>query len=53
MVVDRVNGTVHPCKLGDADGMSSVGNIMLTADTTVDLSTTDLSGAVIVEYIVE
>lgn len=53
VVIDRVNGTVQPAKLGDADGISSEGNIMITSDTTVDLSTTDLSGCLIVKYIVE
>lgn len=52
-VIDRVNGTVHPAKLGDTDGISSEGNIMITSDTTVDLSTTSLSGVLIVKYIVE
>lgn len=52
VVIDRVNGTVQPAKLGDADGISSVGNIMITSDTTVNLATTDLNGCLIVEYVV-
>lgn len=51
-VVDRVNGGSQPCKLGDADGISSEGNIMLTMDSAVDHSTTDFAGCLIVHYVV-
>lgn len=51
-VIDRVNGGSQPCKLGDADGISSAGNIMLTMDSTVNLSTTNLDACLEVEYVV-
>lgn len=51
-VLDRVNGGSQPCKLGDADGISSVGNIMLTMDSTVNHSTTSFDGCLIVHYVV-
>jgi len=51
-VTDRVNGGSQPCKLGDADGLSSGGNIMLTMDSSVNHATTDFDGCLEVEYIV-
>jgi hypothetical protein len=51
-VVSRTTGAAQPVKLGDADGISSVGNIMLTMDSTVDFSTTNFDGCLEVEYIV-
>jgi len=51
-VSDRVNGGSQPCKLGDADGISSVGNIMLTMDSTVNHATTNFDGALDVEFVV-
>lgn len=51
-VTDRVNGGSQPCKLGDADGISSVGNIMLTMDATVNLATTNFDACLDVEYVV-
>lgn len=51
-VIDRVNGGSQPCKLGDADGLSSLGNIMLTMDATTNLATTDLDACIRVEYAV-
>lgn len=51
-VTDRVNGGSQPVKLGDADGLSSLGKIMLTCDSTVNLSTTNLDGCLEVEYVV-
>lgn len=51
-VIDRVNGGSQPCKLGDADGLSSLGKIMLTMDATTNLATTNLDACLIVKYIV-
>lgn len=51
-VTDRVNGGSQPCKLGDSDGLSSEGNIMLTMDSSVDHSTTNFDGCLEVEYVV-
>lgn len=50
--VSRTTGVQHPVKLGDADGISSTGNIMLTMDSTVNLSTTDFDGCLELEYVV-
>lgn len=49
-VRDRVNGGSQPCKLGDADGISSAGNIMLTMDSSVNHTTTNFDGCLEVEY---
>lgn len=51
-VTDRVNGGSQPCKLGDADGVSSLGNIMLTMDSTVNHATTNFDGCLEVEYVI-
>lgn len=51
-VTDRVNGGSQPCKLGDADGISSNGKIMLTLDSSVDHSTTNADYCLEVEYVV-
>lgn len=51
-VTDRVNGGSQPCKLGDADGISSAGNIMLTMDSSVDFTSTSLDACLEVEYVV-
>lgn len=51
-VWDRTNGLTEPCKLGDADGISSLGKIMLTLDSAVNFSTTNYDGALCVSYIV-
>lgn len=51
-VRDRVNGGSQPCKLGDADGISSLGNIMLTMDSTVNHATTNFDGCLEVEYVI-
>jgi hypothetical protein len=52
-VVSRTNGVQHPTMLGDADGISSAGNIMLTLDSTINFSApANLDGCVEVEYIV-
>lgn len=50
--VRRATGILDPVQLGDADGLSSAGNIMLTIDSTVDLSAANLDSCLIVEYIV-
>jgi hypothetical protein len=52
-VVDRLAGGSQPCKLGDADGISSTGNIMLTMDSTVDHTAANFDGCLIVDYVVE
>lgn len=52
-VTSRTTGVVQPVKLGDADGISSLGNIMLTLDSSVDHSTTDVDAALEVEYLAE
>lgn len=52
-VIDRVNGGSQPCKLGDSDGLSSLQNIMLTMDSTINLSTTNADLCLIVEYVVQ
>lgn len=52
-VVSRTTGVSHPCFLGDADGISGNGNkIMLTCDSTVDLSSANLDACLEVEYVV-
>ncbi len=48
----RTTGVTQPVKLGDSDGKTSLGNIMLTMDSSVDLSTTSADGCLEVEYIV-
>ncbi len=50
--VSRVTGVQQPLFLGDADGISSLGNIMLTLDSTVNFATTSADGCIEVEYIV-
>lgn len=51
-VTDRVAGGSQPCKLGDADGISSNGKIMLTMDSTIDFSAANGDLCLDVEYIV-
>ncbi len=51
-ITNRITGTLSPCFLGDADGISSLGNIMLAMDSATDLSTTNLDACLEVEYIV-
>ena len=49
----RTTGSDQPCFLGDADGISGNGNkIMLTCDSSINLSTTDLDGCLEVDYVV-
>ena len=48
----RTTGVSQPCFLGDADGISSAGNIMLSIDSSVDFSATDVDGCIDVEYTV-
>ncbi len=52
-VVERATGVVEVCKLGDADGISSAGNIMLTVDSAVNFATTDYDACIDVEYAVD
>jgi hypothetical protein len=52
-VMKRSTGAVEVCKLGDADGISSLGNIMLTVDSAVNFATTDYDGCIDVEYVVD
>ncbi len=52
-VIDRVNGGSQPCKLGDADGLSTLSNMMLTMDASIDFSTTNGDLCLIVEYCVD
>lgn len=52
-VMKRSTGAVEVCKLGDADGISSLGNIMLTVDSAVDLSAVDYDGCIEVEYVIQ
>lgn len=51
-VVSRTTGVMQPCFLGDADGLSSVGNIMLTCDSTVNYATTNFDGTLVVKYVI-
>jgi len=51
-VTDRVNGGSQPCKLGDADGLTTLSNIALTMDSTIDFATTSANLCLVVEYIV-
>ena len=51
---DRVTGAEHPCKLGDADGLSSLGKVMLTMDSATALNTGNLiDAALVLKYIVQ
>lgn len=50
-MVSRTTGVSQPVMLGDADGISSAGNIMLHLDSAVDHSTTNVDGCIEVEYI--
>lgn len=50
--VSRITGVSQPVFLGDADGISSAGNIMLTMDSTVNFATTNVDGCLEVEYVV-
>lgn len=52
-VIDRVNGGSQPCKLGSSTGLSSLGNMMLTMDSTINLSTTNAALCLEVDYIVD
>lgn len=52
-VTSRTTGVQQPVKLGDADGVSSLGNIMLTLDSSVDHSTTNVDASLEVEYIAD
>lgn len=51
-IVSRITGVDQPVFLGDADGKSSLGNIMLTLDSTVNFATTNFDACLEVEYIV-
>lgn len=51
-VVKRSTGAVEVCKLGDADGISSLGNIMLTVDSASNFATTSYDGCIEVDYVV-
>lgn len=51
-VASRATGVSQPCYLGDANGISSEGNIMLSVDSTVDHSTTNFDGSLEVEYVI-
>lgn len=52
-VIDRANGGSQPCKLGDTDGLSTLGNIMLSLDSTTDFSSTSANFCLEVDYIVD
>ena len=53
-IIGRVTGVQQPCFLGSTSGVTSVGDkIMLTCDSTVDLSTTDLDACLVVRYVVD
>lgn len=52
-VTSRTTGVSQPCMIGDADGISSEGNIMLTLDSAVDHSTTNVDATLEVEYIAD
>lgn len=49
-MVSRATGVSQPVKLGSASGISTNGNIMLTLDSAVDHSTTNVDGCLEVEY---
>lgn len=51
-ITSRTTGVSHPCYLGDADGLSSAGNIMLLCDSTIDFSAASLDACLEVSYIV-
>lgn len=51
-VMKRSTGAVEVCKLGDADGISSAGNIMLTVDSASNFATTSYDGCINVEYVI-
>lgn len=51
-MVSRATGVSQPVKLGSSTGISTKGNIMLTLDSGVDHSTTNVDGCIEVEYIV-
>lgn len=52
-VINRVSGGSQPVKLGDADGLSSLSNIMLTMDSTINFATTSADLCLEVDYIVD
>lgn len=52
-MASRVTGVSQPLMLGDADGISSLGNIMLTLDSAVNHATTNVNGTIEVEYVVQ
>ncbi len=52
LMVSRATGVSQPVKLGDADGISSEGNIMLTLDSAIDHTTTNVDACLIVYYVV-
>lgn len=52
-VVDRVNGGSQPCKLGDADGLSTLSNMMLTLDSSQNFATTNADYCLVLEYVVQ
>lgn len=52
-VMERVTGANEVAKLGDADGVSSLGNIMLTVDSAVNFATTNYNACILVEYVVQ
>lgn len=51
-VVSRTTGVAQPVFLGDADGLTSAGKLMLTMDSTVNFATTSYDACLEVEYIV-
>lgn len=52
-ICERSTGQVEVCKLGDSDGLSSEGKIMLTLDSAVNHATTNADYSLEVAYIVE
>lgn len=54
LVIGRTDGVTQPCKLGDADGVSGNGDkIMLTCDSTIDLSAANMDACLVVYYEVD
>jgi len=52
-IASRIDGVSHPVFLGDADGLTSLGNMMLTCDSTVDFTAANtLDASLEVEYVV-
>lgn len=51
-VTDRTSGGSQPCKLGDADGLSPNGKILLTMDSSIDFSAANGDLCLEVEYVI-